>query len=180
MKFLFILVSLFLIETVSEKNIRQTDVNSSWNDSLEVKPTVFFNTFSFLFPPSYISETDVTSGSAFDILYFDSPDSTVWIKIRKEKTKSSLEVCKSTCEFMAPRFYKGEIHKSEYITVNNHTVYYFEMSGYWNKSKVKESWMRFYTIQNGYLYWGMFKFPEKQLNTSVKLREKIVQSIQFI
>jgi len=81
---------------------------------------------------------------------------------------------------MAPSFYKEEIHRSEYITVNNHTVYYFEMTGYWNKSKVKESWMRFYTIENGYLYWGMFKFPEKQLNASVKLRKQIVQSIRFI
>jgi len=177
---LFSLFSVLLLPEQANNTAKETDTNSSWNDSLELKKTVFFSSLSILFPPSYYTGPDAVAGNTSDLLHFDSPDQTVWIKLRRDKSSVNLESTKKMSESMATKFYKGEIHKSEYLTINGHSVYYLEMSGYWNKSKVKESWIRFYTIHNGYTYSALYKFPEKQLNSSIELRKKIMNSIDFI
>ena len=65
------------------------------------------------------------------LIPLSSEDDKVLMQIRK-KEGANLAGYKKLSETMASTFYKGEIHVSEYRTINEREVYVFEMTGYWN------------------------------------------------
>jgi len=131
-----------------------------------------------LIPANYFRNGNQAASEMFDIVSFKNASETVWFNIRKKGGEGDLNIIKDVHESMATSFYNGEIHKSEFREINNRTVYVIEITGYWNGSSTKESWTKFFTVDNDDLYQCLIKYPEKDRIPTQNIRDKIIESLK--
>lgn len=165
-------IVLFSCSTKKELN-RQLDPNQ------KLIPYTFFGIMQLSIPESCTRLGEEPISIASDIYLFENETKTVALKIRK-KEAVDLSVIQQLSEQMASSFYKGEIHRSEIQTINGRQVYLLDMTGFWNGSLVKESWMKFYTVNEQHLYQCLIRYPEADRKTSTKLRNSILNSFQLV
>jgi len=150
-----------------------------FNPNEQLAEKTFFDKMTLLIPTNYSKTGNEAAGDKFDIVSIENSNETVWFYIRKKSGENNLDIVKDVHESMASSFYKGEIHKSEFKTINNRKVYVFEMTGYWNGSTTKESWVKFFTVDNNNLYQCLIKFPEKDRILTQNIRDKIIESLKL-
>jgi hypothetical protein len=179
---LIYLISIFILLSCSnrEKKVVASELKSysGLNSSEKLIQETFFKKMTLLIPENYNRTGNQTAGNIFDMINIESQDNTVWIHIRT-MTNTDLESVKEVHESMASEFYNGNILKSELSDKNSHKVYLFEMTGYWNGSKIKESWMKYFVVANEITYQFLIKYPERDRVSTVEFRNKIIESIKI-
>lgn len=178
-----VLTILIMFALFGYVNAQNTEKSLSPNDKLV--ENIFFDKMKLSLPSSLQRVGDKDAQKASEMLgfaTFESTEQTTKVTIRKKKGEGArlgLDLVKMLSESMA-KSYKGEIHTSEIKYINDREVYIFEMTGFWNDSEIKESWIKFFTISNNDLYQCLIRYPEGERKETTELRKDIVNSLAII
>ena len=107
---------------------------------------VFFGRMKLKIPQSLVEHRRPEVEEALETSLLESEDETVRFDIKTKGGETDLKRIKKVHESMAESFYHGRVHRSEFIKINGKELYVFEMTGYWNGSKTKESWIKFFIV----------------------------------
>jgi len=131
-------------------------------------------------PASLVGDRNQELEEAFETSLLKSEDETVSFDIKMKGGETNLKRIKNVHESMAESFYKGRVHRSEISKKNGKEFYVFEMTGYWNGSSTKESWVKFFTVSGDLLYQCLIRFPEADRIPTEKYRQEIVESLEIV
>ena len=141
---------------------------------------VFFGKMKLKIPQMLLEDRRPELEEALEASLLESEDETVHFDIKMREGERNVKEIKKVHESMAKSFYNGRVHRSEFIKHNGNELYVFEMTGYWNGSKTKESWLKFFTVHDDVLYQCLIRFPEADRVPTANYRQEIIESLSVV
>lgn len=148
------------------------------NPDEELIEANFFDIMTVRVPASLERKGNPELENMLDYASLENEDGSMFINIDRREDDDNIDFYKKGFESVTSD--TREIHRSEYIQINEIKVYVLEVTGFWNGfADEKESWIRIYATKHNNIYKFVFKYPEADRVKTTTLREKIIASFSL-
>ena len=155
-------------------------IKSMLNDTTRITEHFVFNKINVGIPVNTpMLNNNAALGEKLGYAYFASEDGSVDITLNMDDVMP-LDKLKAISPALSKELYGAEIIKSEIRKINGINVYVLDMVGYWNGHGNKIGIFRYYLNSNKNSFNLLMKYPAKDVNRCIDLKDKMLNSITLV